>query len=55
MFHELVDFFKRILIQQHRDALARRQLAVGLLPLNALCPATKLGGAVHFQQAIDPI
>jgi hypothetical protein len=42
-----VVFFKRAFIEQHLDALARRQLALGMLGVDTLLPAAKprLGAA----------
>ncbi|WP_244490923.1 hypothetical protein [Rhizobium sp. Root73] len=49
-----VVFFKRALVEQHFDALARRQLALGMLGIDALLSAAKTRlGAARFHAFDD--
>ncbi|HEY2254156.1 MAG TPA: hypothetical protein VGI11_00845, partial [Variovorax sp.] len=42
--------FEGVVVQQQLDALARRQLALGMLGVDALLPASQPRlGAAHFQ------
>ena len=43
MAHQLVHLFEGTFIEEQFDALARRQLALFMLPLHALFPATRFG------------
>ena len=49
---ELVDFFERARIEQQLDALARRQLAGGVLLLEAIGTAATLGPALEIGENV---
>ena len=46
---------KESLSKQQIDALARGQLAFGLLPIQPFLTAAELGGPVHFEEMLDAI
>ncbi len=52
---QLVEFFKRILVEQEFDALAGRQLALFVLALAALGSSALLGGGMAAAQFIKPV
>src|SRR6185503_9243200 len=52
---ELVDFLEGAVIEQARHALARGQLALRMLSLEALFPAAQLGEALAILQPLDRI
>ncbi len=43
MAHQLVHFFESAFVEQQIDALARRELAFGVLPLHPLRAAARFG------------
>jgi chromosome partitioning protein len=58
VLHEFIEFLERTLVQQQFDALARGKLALTMLALATLRPATFLGGcmtASNFLKAIHEL
>jgi hypothetical protein len=56
MAHQLVHLFERTFIQQQIDALARQQLPLLMLPLDARFSAARIGigvTAANFSESID--
>src|SRR5690242_9012055 len=55
MLDEHVPFFERTFVEQELDALAGRELALGVLGLDALCSAALTGVLALFLQRIDDV
>ena len=52
---EHVEFLERALVEQELDALARGQLAAGVLRLDALLAAAELGAGAPFFEGVQDV
>jgi hypothetical protein len=52
---EHVEFLERALVEQQLDALPRRQLAAGVLRLDALVAAAQFGAGAPFFEGVQDI
>src|SRR5208282_4531820 len=53
MLHEHVEFLERIMVEQQFDAFARRQLAAGVLGVDALLTAAEPGAFTTFVEDFE--
>ena len=55
MLDEHVELLERPLVEQELDTLARRQLAAGVLRIDALLPAAELGSGTTIFQGVEDV
>jgi hypothetical protein len=53
--HQLVDLVERAGIEEEIDALARRQLARGMLPVEPVLPAAQFGEDFQLREGLERI